>query len=179
MAQRNQIMREEEEDSMSESGYVTVEESADDSLPSPRTPSPLPAGSRLTDSLPPASPRKPRWDQVATSNGKQRNLKTYKSWRRLKYSIMGALQESGGNAAFVRRYLLFKEGTLVPKSVIAYYNSCYRRCGGEKQASQEKTKGTGDAWTRLIFHQGAERQNLSHSVRHFPAESRQLPRTEN
>nr|WGN96504.1 33K protein [Lemur mastadenovirus]WGN96538.1 33K protein [Lemur mastadenovirus] len=72
MAHRNQIMRQEEEDSMSESGYVTGEESADDSLPSPRTPSPLPAGSRLTDSMPPASPRKPRWDQVRSRPARKR-----------------------------------------------------------------------------------------------------------
>lgn len=50
----------------------------------------------------------------------------YKSWRRWKHPILECLRDSGGNTAFVRRYMLFKHGVSVPPGVIRYYNSCRR-----------------------------------------------------
>lgn len=70
--------------------------------------------------------------------------KGYRSWRANKQKIIDALEQSGGNVAFTRRYMLFKNGVNVPKNVIHYYNSRYCRpgCGegllGRSPASQKK-----------------------------------------
>lgn len=79
-----------------------------------------PAQKRLNfEQTPEAAPQK-----ISTVIGSQ-HLR-YKSWRRWKHPILECLRDSGGNTAFVRRYMLFKHGVSVPPGVIRYYNSCRR-----------------------------------------------------
>uniref|UniRef100_A0AAU6S542 L4-33K/L4-22K protein n=1 Tax=Pipistrellus pipistrellus adenovirus TaxID=3140007 RepID=A0AAU6S542_9ADEN len=102
----------------------------------------------------PAAPRRPlgakgnRWDKLPTAktdhSGKDTGRNGYRSWRGHKFSILEVLEQSNGNVAFARRYMLFKKGVNVPKNVIHYYNSRYCRPsnadGGWEKVEKEDNK---------------------------------------
>ncbi|BBE29318.1 encapsidation protein 22K [Bat mastadenovirus] len=85
--------------------------------------------------------RAPRWDQKTKSLGKPPRY--YKSWRAHKSKIINCLGVSGGNVAFTRRYMLFREGVNLPNNIIHYYNSRYCSSAeakeGHYQENQKKT----------------------------------------
>ncbi|ARQ79790.1 22K [bat adenovirus 10] len=62
-----------------------------------------------------------RWDLAP--GGK----KKYKSWRELKSEILTCLHETNCDVGFTRRYILMHHGVALPKNIIYYYASCYRK----------------------------------------------------
>nr|WRQ19821.1 MAG: 22 kDa protein [unidentified adenovirus] len=70
--------------------------------------------------------KKRRWDvteePTSESQGGKKVPKNYKSWRKYKQTVQDCLVQSRGDVSFTRRYMLFKEGVLLPRNVIHYYN---------------------------------------------------------
>ncbi|BBF72840.1 22K [Mastadenovirus eidoli] len=78
--------------------------------------------SSLETSYPQEAPSKNnRWDMAP--GGK----KKYKSWRGHKNTILACLHETNCDVGFTRRYMLMHHGTAIPKNIIYYYASCYRK----------------------------------------------------
>ncbi|QGX41999.1 22K [Gould's wattled bat adenovirus 1] len=117
---------EEEEEVIGESEEISDEEPGEGPPPAKRSKIPRCPGAPRKRAAP------SRWDRrsaaaAVTDDGKRQARKSYRSWRANKQKILEALEQSNGNVAFVRRYMLFKNGTNMPKNVIHYYNSRYRR----------------------------------------------------
>lgn len=89
--------------------------------------------------------KRSRWDKYPSARPEDESegkidlvanvSRSYKSWRSNKIKILQALEQSNGNVAFTRRYMLYKNGVNVPKNVIHYYNSRYCRGTGSASGS--------------------------------------------
>lgn len=80
---------------------------------------------------------------------------------------MACLGASGGDVAFTRRFMLFREGVNLPNNIVHYYNSRYRSLEANPPATQQ---GGGPYNHRgQPADQAAQKPHLSHSVCHLPA----------
>ncbi|APC26072.1 22K [Bat mastadenovirus G] len=116
--------------------------------------------------------RAPRWDQKTKTPGKP--PRNYKSWRAHKYRILNCLGASGGNVAFTRRYMLFREGVNLPNNIIHYYNSRYHSQEAPAACHPSKTQPGGKPH-HLRGHPAnptAQKPHLPHSLRHLSTKSR-------
>ncbi|AKC34855.1 22K [Skunk adenovirus 1] len=117
--------------------------------------------------------RAPRWDQKLKAVGKA-PPRNYKSWRAHKYKIFKCLGASGGNVAFTRRYMLFREGVNLPNNIIHYYNSRYCSAPETEENYKEKSSATCQSCGRRRQPRNPvpAKPHLPHPLRHLPAEPR-------
>ncbi|BBE29348.1 encapsidation protein 22K [Bat mastadenovirus A] len=127
----------------------------------------------LPDLSPPASEetrpakRVPRWDQKSKAPGK--TPRSYRSWRAHKFKIMACLGASGGDVAFTRRFMLFREGVNLPNNIVHYYNSRYRSLEAPPHPPAPQPDSRPHHRRGQPGNQAAQEPHLSHPVCHLSA----------